>query len=151
VTTVIVQADSTGAWIGLAGVALGALLSTGGTWLQRRWSEHREQRRSVKEAIDELPVAARTLLLTLQSYRGSDDAEQALLAWTPLMTAQMERVQRAAQTIMRYSTPGLASMAEAVTDAIIPPSPRVQGATLDETKFHDAIEAFTSEAREAKI
>lgn len=101
--TVIVEPDSLGAWIGLAGVALGALLSTGATWLQRHGSDTKERRREVTAAADELLTATWSLEEMLDGLQASRRRNpDALSEWLPHLTALMERIHKADEAIARY-------------------------------------------------
>jgi hypothetical protein len=152
-TTVIVQPDSAAAWIGLAGVALGAVLSAGGTWLQRRWTEQRARRHEVDEAAGELRAAARTLVLIVEAYHVKEDA-QSLLAWAPLVSAQVERVEKATEVIGRHATPELAALAGAVAEAVVVSAmgdaKRKIGVYEALDEVNEAMKAFTAEARKAQ-
>ena len=112
--TVIVEPDSLSAWLGLAGVAVGALLAAGAAWLQRRSSDRRDRIREARYAADDLVASANALNVTVKAFLVSKDEPGAVRAWIPVITALLERVQKANATIARLSEPSLVNAADSL-------------------------------------
>jgi hypothetical protein len=127
---------------------LGALLSTGGTWLQRHSTENLMRHREVGDAADDLRAGTQTLIMTVEAY-GMAGRKQSLVTWVPLVSPQVERVQIAAERIIRHSTTELGASARAVADSAIA---YVSGHNTedDRAKVQAAIKAFTAELRKHK-
>ena len=114
--TVIVQPDSLSAWLGLAGVAVGALLGFGTSWVQQRLSERNDQQREVSRAAQELLSGAGSLLISVNALAVSPHDADALRNWVPIITAQLDRVVRADATIAGLADPPLVSAAGKLAD-----------------------------------
>jgi hypothetical protein len=69
--TIIVEApsDDLAAWIGVAGVAVGVLLTTGIEWARDRRTQRRDRRREIWAAYDELLNAAHAMQFLVISIR----------------------------------------------------------------------------------
>lgn len=89
---VIVEPDSTTGWFTVPGVVLGALLTTGATWLQRRSGDRKGERREVGLASGELRAGAHSLILVVSGYGGSSVSP---LEMMQIVTPHTERVQKA--------------------------------------------------------
>jgi hypothetical protein len=142
--TVIVEPDSVGAWLGLAGVALGAALTTGATWLQSLRGDRKAKRREIIAAADDLRAGATLYLLITVSFDRADNRKKSLLDWMPLVMDQTERIQRSAEVIQRLGPPRLAELAANVADEALSFEGGIMGAT---EPVHAAIRAFTDELR----
>ena len=114
--TVIVEPDSVGAWLGLAGVALGATLTTGATWLQSLRGDRKSKRREIVTAADDLRAGATLYLLIAITFDRADDRKKSVLDWMPLLMDQTERIQRSAEVIQRLGPLRLAELAANVAD-----------------------------------
>jgi hypothetical protein len=133
-------------WSGLVGVALGALLGIVASWAQRRWSEADRRRQELGTAVDDLRGSAQTLMMALEASEKHGDSESALTFWLPMVMAQLERLQKAAEIIMRRAQPELGALASAVASEVViyaasTPSQR------DGSKINKTIAKFTEEAR----
>lgn len=148
-TTVIVESDSLSAWIGLAGVALGALLSAGGSWTQRRWTEGSNRRREFHKAANDLRASTQTLIMTLEASDRLDDRQTALTFWMPKVMVQLERLDRAVEIIAQHSKPGVAALAEAVAYEVAAYASSAP-TKRDASKTRDAIAEFAAEVRKTK-
>lgn len=149
-TTVIVEPDSLSAWIGLAGVAVGALLSTAGSWMQRRWAEGSNRRREFYDAADDLRGSAQTLIMTLEAAERLGDKQAALTFWMPKVMGQLERLERAVGVIVQQSKPELTALAEAVAYEAAAYASNTP-AKRDASKTRKAIADFVAEVRRTKI
>jgi hypothetical protein len=149
-TVVVVQSDDLAAWIGLAGVALGALLSTGATWLQRRSSERKNEHNETRAAVAEMLAGAESLAVIIRAFNTSDSADNSLLDWLPLITLQTERLQKAATIVgaSRNATPELVASAGKLSGAAILCA-RLNGADDSLEKLVLATENFRPEVAKA--
>jgi len=94
------SSDSMTAWIGLAGVVVGAL-ATGGLngWLA--WLAARRDRRHVlDDAISDLQSSAHSFIISVNISRGVQ-AEQRLAMYQSILSSQLGQVVRAAEVIGR--------------------------------------------------
>ena len=148
-TTVIVQSDSLSTWIGLAGVALGALLSTGGSWIQRRWTESSNRQREFHDAADDLRASTQNLILTLETSDRFDDKQTALTFWMPKVMVQLERLDRAVEIIAQHSKPELTALAETVAHEVAAYSSSAP-TKRDASKVRTAVAEFVAEVRKTK-
>jgi hypothetical protein len=148
--SVIVEPDSASAWIGLAGVALGALLSTGATWLQRRSSARKDEHTEIREAVVEMLAGAESLDKTICVFNSSKGTGESLVDWVPLVTLQVERVQRAALKvgISRYATAELAASAGKVARAATLCA-RLDGADGSLEKLRQVVKELVPEVEKA--
>lgn len=117
--TVIVEPDSIGAWIGLAGVALGALLTGGVTWLQGARRERKERNAAIQQACTELWAAAHNVQLLCAMLRGAAGAEFPALEWTQTVAAAVSRVIIAADTVNHLAPRDLGNAALDVAAAAL--------------------------------
>jgi hypothetical protein len=74
--------------------------------------------REVGDAADDLRAGTQTLIMTVEAY-GMAGRKQSLVTWVPLVSPQVERVQIAAERIIRHSTTELGASARAVADTAI--------------------------------
>jgi hypothetical protein len=146
-STVVVEPDSVSAWLGLAGVALGALLTTGATWLQSLRGDRKSKRREIIAAADDLRAGATLYLLITITFDRADDRKKSVLDWMPLLMDQTERIQRSAEVIQRLGPPRLAELAANVADEALSFEGGIIGAP---EPVHAAIRAFTDELRTFK-
>jgi hypothetical protein len=104
--------------------------------------------REVGDAADDLRASTQTLIMTVEAY-GMAGRKQSLVTWVPLVSPQVERVQIAAERIIRHSTTELGASARAVADSAIA---YVSGHNTedDRAKVQAAIKAFTAELRKHK-
>ena len=116
---VFVQQDSIAAWIGLVGVAVGVLLSGVLDWWRGHLAERRDRRREMHRAADELMAAANALLVAKGAFGAPQARQESLLAWTQVMMAQAERIQRASEALIRLGPQGLAKAADDLATAAV--------------------------------
>jgi hypothetical protein len=114
--TVIIQQDSLNAWVGLAGVVVGGLLTGGLNWLRRKTSEASGRDRERHRLSDDLVAGANASLLVRRMYAAGQARGEGILPWTQLMMAQAERVQKAAEGLIRLGPQELGEDAQAVSD-----------------------------------
>jgi hypothetical protein len=142
--TVIVEPDSAAPWIGLAGVVVGGAITYGTGWLdgiRKRW---RDKRADAIAAADELRGAAQTLLMIVGAHnlnrlvamRGTKDIQA--------IAMQMERFQRAVETIRRTTTPALTMPAQQVAEAVFQPDETKDVADETVAAIRAFSEAFTA-------
>lgn len=116
--TVIVEPDSLSAWLGLAGVGVGALLTAGVAWLQSRHSERKDRQRQEIQAITDLGASAESLRMTVVAlFAASQNDPNAIRDWVPAITGLLDRVHKADATIARLSKPPLVTAADALAAA----------------------------------
>lgn len=153
---VIVNVSSSGsmdAWIGLAGVVVGAL-ATGGlngwlAWLAAR----RDRRRALDDAISDLQASAHTFVITFNVSRGVP-GEQRFVLYQNLLSTQLDRMVRAAEVIARVARDKhLPRLADTYVDAAVSyMDPAANGVEFEEalaqlTKARDEFTAFSREER----
>jgi hypothetical protein len=148
--SVIVEPDSASAWIGLAGVALGALLSTGATWLQRRSSALKHEHTDIREAIVEMLTGAEALDKAVSVPNSSKGSGGSLLLWVQFVTSQTEKVEKAALKvgISRYATAELTASAGKVAATTILCA-RLEGADGSLEKLREAVKELRPEVAKA--
>jgi hypothetical protein len=115
--TVIVEPDSIGAWIGLAGVAVGALLTGGVTWLQGARRERKERSSATEHACTELWAAAESVQLLSRMLRVG--TEVPVLEWSQAIATAVNRVIIAADTVNRLAPGDLGKAALSVAAAAL--------------------------------
>jgi hypothetical protein len=128
----------------LAGVALGALLTTAATWLQRRSRERQDRRQEMLAAADDLRAGASATRMIMDAYKRAGARREELLAWTPLVSAQLERVHRANEVIIRLCDPAVAEAALAL-DTVS--SRLARGENVIPPEWRDAMEQFSAAVR----
>lgn len=72
--------DTFAAWIGLAGVAVGAILSGGIDWWRSHITEGKERRREIGRAADDLGAGANSLKVAAGAFALADKSRQSLIA-----------------------------------------------------------------------
>ncbi len=90
-TVVVVQSDELSAWIGVAGVAVGVVLSTGIDWWRSRRTGRRELRHRLLQAGSDLAAAA----TGYQSTTRAAGAAMSEPAWHELIQARLEALRTA--------------------------------------------------------
>lgn len=98
---IVEPASSIDAWIGLAGVVVGAV-ATGGLngWLARL-NARRDSERALDDAIGDLQAATHALIFTVNVAQKGEPGER--LAWSQLVLTQAERTVRASEMIRRHT------------------------------------------------
>ena len=117
VSTVVQSAGTDlAAWIGVAGVAVGVVMTTTVEWLRDRCTTRRQQRREVLAAAVQLTGAASTMasLLLSSESAGADSIRATAVQWTLAMASQLERANDAAVTIIRLAPPAVADAATTI-------------------------------------
>lgn len=121
---VVVQSDILAAWIGLAGVGVGVLLSGGLDWWRSRIAERKATRQQFTVAVDELIGSANALTVAMEGFGiahrqggASGTAGDDLIGWVQLMMTQAERLQKASEAIRRLGKPELGQAAAEVASA----------------------------------
>jgi hypothetical protein len=153
--TIIVEApsDDLAAWIGVAGVAVGVVLTTGVEWLRDSRGQRRQLRRDARAAADELAAAAETMAALALSVHAPHAKERDPLAFTLALLSQQERVNTACVTIMRLLPPQVAEAAHNVRDAALATAEAAQTERQHAIEVHDqvnvAVNAFYAALREA--
>lgn len=77
------SSDAFAAWIGLAGVAVGAILSGGIDWWRSHITEGKERRREIGRAADDLGAGANSLKVAAGAFALADMSRQSLIAARP--------------------------------------------------------------------
>lgn len=115
-TVVIVQSDELAAWLGIAGVVVGAALTAGLQWWRDQGTEEKKRRRELRAAADELWGSANTLVAIAATLPAVQEGNESGLRWIQAMAAPAERVQIASQEVSRLS-PVIAGAAKRVSTA----------------------------------
>jgi hypothetical protein len=119
--TIIVESpsDDLAAWIGVAGVAVGVLLTTAVEWLRDRRGQTRQRQRDLHAAADELAGAAETLgWLSMSQAAGGSDASRRL-DFALAMAREQARINAALVTIAQLASDELLDAAGAVKTAAL--------------------------------
>lgn len=140
-TTVIVEPDAAAAWAGLAGAVVGGLLTGGWAWLRLRHDERKERRREIDRAVDELLLGGNALIVSFSAFKAGAASGNALLEWTQLAMAQVERVQ-AATAVLRRLSPEHGPAAVAVQVAAVEHA-RVGGDVSTLRDLQEKLQAFS--------
>jgi hypothetical protein len=114
-SVVVVQSDDLAAWIGVAGVAVGIILTTGLEWWRDRRVQRRDSRRELRAAAHDLIGSSTTLLAVASWYRTEGKGR---LEWLLAMNELNGRVTIAAYTINRLATELVAQSAWNVKNAV---------------------------------
>lgn len=119
--SIIVQSpsDDLAAWIGLVGVAVGVLLTTGVEWLRDRRTQRRENHRALREAVDELTDAAQTVVMLLMNAKIKGAQSDNRLDFVLALAANLGRSNAAAVTVIRLGSSQLADAAVKVRQAAV--------------------------------
>jgi hypothetical protein len=144
-----VEPDSLSAWLGLAGVGVGALLTAGVAWLQNRHSDRQDRRRQEIQAITDLGASAESLQMTVVALSVASQIDpNAIRDWVPAITGLLDRVHKADATIARLSKPPLVTAADALAAAARDYAHDF--GRSGNTALTTAIETFSGASREVK-
>jgi hypothetical protein len=114
-TTVNVEPDTLGPWVGLVGVLVGGLLTAATTWLLDRRREKRERRTALLNACAELDAAAENTRVYSRALRGQRPEDFGNLAdalsWAGAIATVMERINTLASTIAELGPEEVGSVA----------------------------------------
>jgi hypothetical protein len=146
--TVIVEPDSLSAWLGLAGVVVGALLGFGTAWVQQRLSERKDRQHEISRSARELLSAADSLLITVNALAVVPHDADAIRNWVPAITTQLDRVVRADATIAGLADPPLVSAADKLSEEAHKFANGL--GTQDNTALQSEIDAFRVASRQTK-
>lgn len=94
-TIVVVQSDDLSAWIGVAGVAVGVVLTTGIDWWRSRRRERKELRHRLLQAGSDLSAAASAYQKATQAAGEARDEP----AWHEVIQTRLEAFRAASLTI----------------------------------------------------
>lgn len=144
-TSVIIEPDSASAWIGLAGVAVGVLLTGSLELLRSRLTQRSERQREANQAVSELRASASSLIAYLMGYPRNDLHEETALAAMKAILMELGKLQQAAWVVAR-TTPRLAEAAWRV-DREAAGSVGVSGAR-NIGSLRDSLIAFTDLVRQ---
>ena len=111
------EPNSASAWIGVAGVVVGGLLTLGVRWIEIVLRERRGKRAETINAADDLRNGATALMVIADSYGSTDNKRSNPIEWTGPVIAQFDRMEKAAETIRRNTTPELARLGSDVGTA----------------------------------
>jgi hypothetical protein len=152
-STVIVEPDSVGAWLGLVGVVAGVVVTTAANWFQRNQHERTERQHELDAATGRVIAAATSVLILVQrdnsrafmpgSEVQADLAGQA--EWAAKITEAIERLQVADQVVQRY---GKRKVADASGQVVSAATDLARGIGDGVPKIDDAIDSFSRVLRE---
>jgi hypothetical protein len=94
-TVVVVQSDELAAWIGVAGVVVGVVLTAGIDWWKSRRAEQKQKRKELIRAGDELAQAS-AAVAELSRLAGNSANE---VPWIEALNARQSAIIRAHRTI----------------------------------------------------
>ena len=110
--------DDLAAWIGVAGVAVGVLLTTVVEWLRDRRGLARERRREMEAAADELANSANSIGF-LMSLFAAQQKEAKALDWANAYLPNQERCNAAAAALKRLAPRPVTEAADKVRRAAV--------------------------------
>ncbi len=110
----IVEPDKLSAWLGLAGVIAGALLTGILTVVLQYVANRRNRRREVSRAAADLLASADALRMTVNAFVVANADPQ---TWVPLIATTLERVDKADLTIASLSKQPLLGAADGLATA----------------------------------
>lgn len=130
-TVVVVQSDDLAAWIGLAGVVVGVVLTEGFDWLKSRRAEQRQKRQELLRAGDELAQAS-TAVADLFRQAGNSVNE---LPWIEALNARQSALMRAHRTIREAGVKEIDDAADEIVAAT-----QQSGNAVPFDRFRDAVQ-----------
>jgi hypothetical protein len=110
--------DDLAAWIGVAGVAVGVLLTTVAEWLRDRRGLARERRRELEAAAHELANSANSIGFLMSLFAAQQKAAKAL-DWANAYLPNQERCNAAAVTLKRLAPRPVTEAADKVRRAAV--------------------------------
>jgi sugar phosphate isomerase/epimerase len=148
-TVVVVQSDELAAWIGVAGVVVGVVLTAGiDTWRSRR-AERKQQRDALIRAGGELARAA-TALAKAERAAGSHRNEA---AWIEAIDARANAMADAGQTIRLAGEEALDEAALRIVAVALREMPEADpdATSAYVTELGGEVARFTAAVRHAKL
>lgn len=101
--TVIVEPDSFSAWIGVAGVGIGVVLSAGVQIVRDVMRGRKDRTRELTEAVDTMLGACNQLAILVAIRQQPGVRDEPALAWAEATNREAERIQTAAHVVQRYA------------------------------------------------